>query len=137
LADDEDVLLQGKSLIHSAPLTAEAFTHSFLGEWGRWIVTIGLLLFAFSTALAWAYYGGRSVTYLVGSKGVLPYRLIYCVGFFVASFIDTTIVWTISGITIAMMALPNLIGILYLRKDMKNEVGEYWKRLRKDFPDAK
>lgn len=125
---------KGRSLIHSAPLTAEAFTRSYMGEWGRWIVSIGLLLFAFSTAIAWAYYGGRSVTYLFGAKGVLPYRIIYCIGFFVASFADTTIIWTLSGITIALMALPNLIGILLLRKDMKETMNSYWINFRAEHP---
>ena len=123
---------KGNSLMHSAPLTAEAFTRSFFGEWGRWIVSIGLLLFAFSTAIAWAYYGGRSVTYLFGAKGVLPYRIIYCIGFFVASFADTTIIWTLSGITIALMALPNLIGILLLRKDMKGTMNNYLDKFSKE-----
>tara|TARA_R110001583_G_scaffold16737_1_gene68439 strand:- start:16837 stop:18504 length:1668 start_codon:yes stop_codon:yes gene_type:complete len=126
---------KGKSLMHSAPLTAEAFTRSYFGEWGRWIVSIGLLLFAFSTAIAWAYYGGRSVTYLFGAKGVLPYRIIYCIGFFIASFADTTIIWTLSGITIALMALPNLIGILLLRKDMKETMNTYWTKFKSEHPN--
>ncbi|MFA9370640.1 MAG: alanine/glycine:cation symporter family protein [Labilibaculum antarcticum] len=124
----------GNSLMHSAPLTAEAFTRSLLGEWGRWIVSLGLLLFAFSTAIAWAYYGDRSITYLFGAKGVLPYRIIYCIGFFIASFADTTIIWTISGITIALMALPNLIGILMLSKDMKGTMNKYLEDFKKEHP---
>ncbi|MDQ1770840.1 amino acid carrier protein [Labilibaculum sp. A4] len=125
---------QGNSLVHSAPLTAEAFTRSYFGEWGKWIVSLGLLLFAFSTAIAWAYYGGRSVTYLFGAKGVLPYRIIYCIGFFIASFADTTVIWTLSGITIALMALPNLIGILLLRKDMKGTMNNYLDKFSKEHP---
>jgi amino acid carrier protein len=131
---ENGVTFQGSSLMHSAPLTAEAFTRSLLGDWGKWIVSIGLLLFAFSTAIAWAYYGGRSVTYLFGVKGVLPYRIIYCIGFFIASFADTTIIWTISGITIVLMALPNLIGILMLHKDMKSTLNAYWDRFKKEYP---
>ncbi|WP_421918482.1 alanine/glycine:cation symporter family protein [Marinifilum sp.] len=131
---ENGVIFKGKSLVHSAPLTAEAFTRSLLGDWGKWIVSIGLLLFAFSTAIAWAYYGGRSVTYLFGVKGVLPYRIIYCVGFFIASFADTTIIWTISGITIVLMALPNLVGILMLHKDMKSTLNTYWDKFRKEHP---
>ncbi|MGB5989126.1 MAG: sodium:alanine symporter family protein [Marinifilaceae bacterium] len=137
LAADQDVIFQGKSLIHSAPLTAEAFTRSFMGEWGRYIVTIGLLFFAFSTSLAWAYYAGRSVNYLVGEKWVLVFRLVYCASFFFAAFVDTSIAWVLSGITIALMALPNLIGLLLLRKDMKKEVTEYWIRMKKEFPNVK
>lgn len=133
--NENGTYFKGNSLIHSAPLTAEAFTRSFLGDWGRWIVSIGLLLFAFSTAIAWAYYGDRSVTYLFGAKGVLPYRIIYCIGFFIASFADTTIIWTFSGITIALMALPNLIGILLLRKDMKGTMNSYLENFPQEHKD--
>ncbi|MDQ2177751.1 sodium:alanine symporter family protein [Marinifilum sp. D714] len=133
-SSENGVTFRGNSLVHSAPLTAEAFTRSLLGDWGKWIVSIGLLLFAFSTAIAWAYYGGRSVTYLFGVKGVLPYRIIYCIGFFIASFADTTIIWTISGITIVLMALPNLIGILMLHKDMKSTLNTYWDKFKKEHP---
>ena len=109
----ENVIFEGKSLIHSAPLTAKAFTKSWMGGYGRYIVTIGLLLFAFSTAISWSYYGDRAITFLFGSGAVVYYRLVYVVGFFFAAFTDTTIIWTLSGITIAMMTIPNLIGILF------------------------
>lgn len=124
----EGVAINGKSLIHSAPLTALAFNRGWFGNYGQYIVSIGLLLFAFSTAISWSYYGDRSVTFLLGSKYVRYYRVIYVVGFFLAAIIDTTIVWTFSGIAISLMTLPNLIGILLLRKDMKATINDYWKR---------
>jgi len=126
-----DLVFSGKSLLNSAPLTIVAFRRGYFGDYGEYIVTIGLLLFAFSTAIAWSYYGDRAVTYLFGSKWVVTYRAIYVLGFFVASFTDTTIIWTFSGIAIAMMTLPNLFGILMLRKEMKNSVKEYWKDFKK------
>ncbi len=58
-------------------------------------------------------------------------------GFFLASFTDTTIVWNLSYITIAMMTIPNLFGILILRKDIKTTIGKYWVDFRKDFPNEK
>ena len=128
---------KGRSLLSSAPLTIEAFKRSYFGKYGEYIVTIGLLLFAFSTAIAWSYYGGRSVTYLWGVKYVIYYRIIYVVGFFIASFVDTTIVWTFSGIAIAMMTLPNLFGILMLRKEMKSTVNQYWEDFHKNNPSEK
>lgn len=131
------ISIYGKSLLHSAPLTAEAFTRSWFGKYGRFIVTIGLLLFAFSTAISWSYYGGRAVTFLFGVKAVIWYRLLYVVGFFLAAFMDTTIVWTLSGITIALMTIPNLLGILALRSEMKKEIGLFWKEYRKRFPNEK
>ena len=134
---NQDLTFHGKSLLSSAPLTIEAFKRSYFGKYGEYIVTIGLLLFAFSTAIAWSYYGGRSVTYLWGVKYVIYYRILYVVGFFVASFVDTTIVWTFSGIAIAMMTLPNLFGILMLRKEMKSTVHQYWEDFHKNNPDDK
>jgi len=124
----DQLSIAGKSLIHSAPLTAMAFNQGFFGSYGQYIVSIGLLLFAFSTAISWSYYGDRSVTFLLGSGYVKYYRVIYVVSFFLAAIIDTTIIWTFSGIAIALMTLPNLIGILWLRKDIKASIKDYWKR---------
>jgi len=129
--------LSGKSLIHSAPLTTLAFTRSFAGEWGKYIVTIGLLLFAFSTAISWSYYGDRAMTYLFGTGSVVYFRIVYVIGFFVASFIDTTIIWIFSGITIALMTLPNLIGLLLLRKEIKSTIADYWIDFKNDHPNEK
>ncbi|MEM9328175.1 MAG: amino acid carrier protein [Bacteroidota bacterium] len=135
--DDLDVLFRGKSLVHSAPLTAIAFQRGWFGAWGQYIVSIGLLLFAFSTAISWSYYGDRAMTYLLGSKSVVYYRVVYVVAFFLAAFTDTTIIWTLSGITIAVMTLPNLFGILMLRKDMKETVAGFWQDFKKEWPDEK
>jgi AGCS family alanine or glycine:cation symporter len=132
-----EVYFTGLSLIHSAALTTQAFKRSMLGDWGQYIVSIGLLLFAFSTAISWSYYGGRAVTYLFGTKYVIVYRMIYVVGFFLASFTDTTIVWNISYITIAIMTIPNLFGLLVLRKDIKATIGKYWVDFKKEWPDEK
>ena len=133
----ELVAFDGKSLVHSAPLTTEAFTKSWFGSYGRYIVTIGLLLFAFSTAISWSYYGDRAMTFLFGTKGIVYYRIVYVAGFFLASFTDTTIIWTLSGITVALMTIPNLIGILLLRKEMKSEVKNFWKEYAISFPGEK
>lgn len=127
----------GTSLVHSAPLTNIAFTKGFFGEFGKYIVTFGLLLFAFSTAISWSYYGDRAMTFLLGSKSIVYYRIVYVIAFFLAAFTDTTIIWTLSGITIAVMTLPNLIGILMLRKDMKSTIDQYWSGFKKDWPDEK
>ncbi len=132
-----DEVFKGESLVHSAPLTTIAFTKGFFGENGKYIVSIGLLLFAFSTAISWSYYGDRAMTFLWGSKSVKYFRVVYVVAFFLASFQDTTIIWTLSGITIALMTLPNLLGIFWLRKEMKSTIADYWKGFKKEFPDVK
>lgn len=128
--DDLSLVLEGRSLLHSVPLTSKAFTAGWFGDAGQHIVSVGLLLFAFTTAIAWSYYGDRAITYLFGPGGVLPYRLVYIAGFFFAAQADTTLIWNLSAVTLFFMAMPNLIGILLLRKDMKNTVDSYWSRIK-------
>ncbi len=120
-----DVVVEGRSLIHSAALTSEAFTRGYFGETGRSVVALGLLMFAFSTAIAWSYYGDRAMVYLFGVKSVVYYRIVYVVGFFWASFSDTTLIWNLAAVAIVLMTLPNLLGILLLRRDMKRTLRDY------------
>jgi AGCS family alanine or glycine:cation symporter len=123
---DTEVIVTGDSLLHSVPLTTEAFTRGLFGDFGKYIVSIGLMLFAFSTAIPWSYYGDRAMTYLLGSKSVLPYRIIYVLAFFYAALADTTVVWNISLITIVLMTVPNLVGIMFMHREMKQTVKQYW-----------
>nr|WP_198950936.1 AGCS family amino acid carrier protein [Paraferrimonas haliotis] len=127
---DPRIMVDGKSLIHSTKLTTEAFTHGFFGESGKYIVSIGLLLFAFSTAIAWCYYGDRAMIYLVGIRGVMPFRVFYVAGFFTAAISDTTMVWNLAAVAIVIMTLPNLFGLLMLSKEMKQEVNKYWEKMK-------
>ena len=117
----------GNSLLHSVALTNRAFQKGFFGEYGSYIVTLGILLFAFSTAIAWSYYGDRSMIYLFGPKAVMPYRLVYVVAFFWAAIEDTTVIWNLSAVAIVLMTLPNLFGISILAREMKDTVKDYWK----------
>lgn len=125
---DTSVTVEGRSLLHSVPLTSMAFSKGWLGDLGPHIISLGLLLFAFSTAIAWSYYGDRCVMYLLGPRAVLPYRMVYVGGFFFAALADTTVVWNIAAITTVLMAVPNLIGILLLRGEMRDAAGDYWQR---------
>lgn len=124
----QNLEVHGKSLVHSAALTTIAFTRGFFGHWGQYIVSIGLMMFAFSTAIAWSYYGDRAMTYLAGPRSVMPYRVLYVAGFVWASFSDTTLVWALSAVAIVIMTLPNLFGILMLSKEMKQTVNNYWSK---------
>jgi AGCS family alanine or glycine:cation symporter len=135
--EDTAIMVKGKSLVHSAELTTIAFTRGFFGDNGKYIVSIGLLLFAFSTAIAWSYYGDRAMTYLLGSRSVMPYRVFYVAGFFWASFADTTLVWKLAAVAIVVMTLPNLLGILILHKEMKQSVDDYWIKFKKDKDEEK
>jgi alanine or glycine:cation symporter, AGCS family len=131
------VKIEGESLVHSAQLTTIAFTRSFFGKWGKYIVAIGIMLFAFSTAISWSYYGDRSVTFLFGSKYVIVYRIFFVLAFFFASFTDTTIIWNLSLLTVVFMAIPNLFGILLLRKEVRSTIKQYWVDFKNEHPDEK
>ena len=133
---EPDVYLQGESLIHSAALTVAAFNRNFLGGTGEYIVAVGLMLFAFSTAISWSYYGDRSTAYLLGARSVMPYRLVYIVGFFLAAIADTTLIWQIAAITMVVMTLPNLVGLVMMRVEIREEIANYWRGFRTEFPTA-
>ena len=133
--EDTDISVSGKSLVHSVQLTTMAFKKGLFGDWGQYIVTIGLLLFAFTTTIAWSYYGDRAITYLLGPSAVLPYRVVYIAAFFIASFTDATVIWNLAYVTVALMTIPNLIGILILHRDMKQTVADYWKHFKKNQAD--
>ena len=122
---DSSIRVEGKSLIHSAELTSKAFGSGVLGIYGEYIVAIGLLLFAFSTAIAWSYYGDRSTAYIFGEGAVPWYRMIYVVCFIAAAVVDTTVIWNIAYVVVALVTIPNLIALFVLRKEMKEQVNSY------------
>ena len=115
----------GDSLLLGADLTSKAFSRSIFGEFGQYIVAIGLLLFAFSTAIAWSYYGDRATVHLFGEGWILYYRIIYVGAFFTAAIIDTKIVWDIATVIGPIATVPNLLAILFLRKEIKKLDSEY------------
>ena len=120
-----DYALRGDSLLLGADLTGKAFTKSIFGDFGQYIVAIGLLLFAFSTVIAWSYYGDRATAHLFGEGWILYYRIIYVGAFFTASIIDTKIVWDIATVIGPIATIPNLIALIFLRKEMKQIDAEY------------
>ena len=122
---EESVAFKGKSLVSSAELTAKAFSQGILGEYGGKLVAIALLLFAFSTAITWCYYGDRSTAYIFGEKGVFWYRNFYVLCFILAAVIDTTIVWNIAYVVVALVSIPNLIALFVLRDEMKDLTNDF------------
>tara|TARA_B100001939_G_scaffold269638_1_gene237313 strand:+ start:262 stop:1929 length:1668 start_codon:yes stop_codon:yes gene_type:complete len=123
----EPVTLRGKSLVSSAELTAKAFSQGIFGDYGGKLVAIALLLFAFSTAITWCYYGDRSTAYIFGERGVFWYRNFYVLCFILAAVIDTTIVWNIAYVVVALVSIPNLIALFVLRNEMKDLTNEFIK----------
>lgn len=112
--------------ISAAVMTNQAFS-SVLGPAGGWIVTLGLVLFAYSTILGWAYYGERNIERLVGHRGVTPYRLFFVAIIFVGCTMELDLAWTFSDIANGLMALPNLIGLLLLSGLIARETKHYLK----------
>ena len=123
--DSDGMSVVGDSLLLGADLTSKAFSRSIFGEFGQYIVAIGLLLFAFSTAIAWSYYGDRATVHLFGEGWILYYRIIYVGAFFTAAIIDTKIVWDIATVIGPIATVPNLLAILFLRKEIKKLDSEY------------
>ncbi len=93
-------------------LTMAAFEGGLAG--GQWIVTIGLLFFAFTTILGWSYYGERAAAYLFGTRIIMPYRLLWVAAVLLGSALQLRLVWTLSDVMNGLMALPNLIALLLL-----------------------
>ena len=116
-------------LVGSA-LTAYAFSQS-LGDAGAWVVGFGLALFAFSTTIAWSYYGDRSARFLFGERAVMPYRVVYTCLVVVGAAVPLKLVWNIADITNLLMAIPNLIGLILLAKVVQGLKNEYFSRPHK------
>lgn len=97
---------------NGAPLTSYAFETGLPGELGGLIVTIGIILFAYSTILGWSYYGEKAIEYLLGSKAIVPYRWAFIISVGLGSSMKLDLVWVLSDIFNALMAFPNLIGLI-------------------------
>src|SRR6056297_1961429 len=104
-----DVLPTGVS---GASLTSLAFGGAFPG--GEIIVTLGLCLFGFTTTIGWSFYGERCVVFLVGTRGILPFRLLWVLALPVGTLVQLDLVWLLADTLNAFMAIPNLIALLLL-----------------------
>ncbi|PKL16101.1 MAG: sodium:alanine symporter family protein, partial [Spirochaetae bacterium HGW-Spirochaetae-5] len=91
-----------------AALTTAAFTKS-LGQPGAWVVSIGIILFAYSTILGWAYYGEKCAEYLFGTKIIIPYRYLWVVFVAIGATVKLSFVWDFADTMNGLMAIPNLI----------------------------
>ncbi|MGO2003322.1 MULTISPECIES: alanine/glycine:cation symporter family protein [Micrococcaceae] len=113
--------------ISAALMTGEAFSHGLPGEWGHWVVTIGLVLFAFSTLLGWSYYGERNMEKLFGRRTVMPFRVVWSLVVFIGATVQLEVVWAFSDVMNGLMALPNLIGLIVLSGLIVRETRWYLK----------
>jgi alanine or glycine:cation symporter, AGCS family len=106
-------------------LTMQAFSEGLPGNWGHIIVTLSAITFAFSTILAWEYYGEKCFEYLFGDKWVHFYRYLWVLFVFIGSIVKLEIVWNFSDAMNALMAIPNLIGLLLLSGVLFRETKAY------------
>jgi AGCS family alanine or glycine:cation symporter len=96
-----------------APLTMDAFDRA-LPFYGTWMVVVGIMLFAFSTVLAWSYYGEKGVEYILGSWAKLPYKWLFVVFTLLGARFDIQLVWSYADVANGLMAIPNLVGLVAL-----------------------
>ncbi|MBP3312431.1 MAG: sodium:alanine symporter family protein [Butyricicoccus sp.] len=96
---------------------------------GPFILVIGIITFAYSTILGWSYYGERCCEYLFGSKGMLPYKIIFIAIVVIGPVLSLDLVWTIADILNALMAIPNLVAVLLLSGVIARETKHYLNNL--------
>ena len=104
-------------------LSTEAFAQ--IPYFGPIVLTLGIITFAWSTILGWAYYGERAVEYFAGRKGILPYRILYLAVAFIAPIVALDTVWLVADILNALMAIPNLVAVLLLSPVIAKETKKY------------
>jgi len=112
-----------------AAMTSAAFASAY-GTVGSMLLTLSLVLFAFTTILGWNYYGERAVIYLTGRKGVLPYRLIFIALIASGAFLKLEAIWVLADIVNGLMAIPNLIALIALSGVVVAETESYLARRR-------
>lgn len=104
-------------------LTTLAFSQ--IPYFGPFILVVGIITFAYSTILGWAYYGERCVEYFAGKKGLVPYRVLYIIVALIAPVLALDLVWLIADVLNALMAIPNLIAVLLLSPVIVKETKKY------------
>lgn len=100
-------------------------------HWAEHIVTLGLVLFAFSTVISWSYYGTRAANYLLGEKYIRPYRYLYATFVFLGCIFGIDLVWHFVDMVITFMTIPNLIALLLLSGVLMNETKKYFDEMKR------
>ncbi|WP_308570696.1 sodium:alanine symporter family protein [uncultured Haemophilus sp.] len=118
-----------------ASVTNYAFAQGLGTSFGATVVTIGLLFFAFTTILGWCYYGERCFVYLVGIRGIRLYRWIFIILVGTGSFLTLDVIWILADIVNGLMAFPNLVALIGLRKVIISETKDYFERLKNNQRD--
>ncbi len=117
-------------LLNGASMTVAAF--SSVVWWGGYVVSIGLVLFAFTTLIGWAYYGEKCAEYLMGTKSVPYFRILFIVICFFGALLELEVVWKVSDIFNGLMAFPNLIGVAALSSVVVKETNGFLAQLKEE-----
>jgi len=119
---------QGKQLFNSSLLTSFAFREglSFVFDYGDKIVTVSVLLFAVSTAIAWSFYGNRAAVFLFGEKAIMPYLWVYVLFVFIGGIAELEAIWAFGDAALGIMTFPNLISIVLLTGALKGMTKKYF-----------
>ena len=110
-----------------ASLSSAAFGQGLPGV-GEWIVTFGLIIFAFTTILGWSVYGERCVHYLFGKKSIMPFRILWVLAIPLGATVKLGFVWLLADTLNALMAIPNLIALLLLSPIVFKMTKDYFAR---------
>ena len=112
-----------ESGLSGVELTNLAYNSALPGM-GKLIVSVSLILFALASIIGWSYYGEQAMEYLIGERAVGMYRALYLMAVFTGAFLSLNAVWQIADITNAFLAIPNLIAIFFLSKNLKEKKGK-------------
>ncbi|MEM6258386.1 MAG: alanine/glycine:cation symporter family protein [Planctomycetota bacterium] len=115
---------------NGSAITLHAFEQTRVGDWFPWVLSVSIVLFAFSTMISWCYYGERAWGYLIGLKSVIIFRLVFVACVFVGAVASLKPVIGFSDVMLLSMALPNIIGGVILAKLVKRELKAYWARYK-------
>ncbi len=126
--------ISAETITKGAELTSVAFGQ--IPVIGTPILVLGMILFAYSTILGWSYYGNRCITYLFGKRAIVPYQVLYVVIAFLGAVGVGDVVWTVSDITNALMAVPNIVMVLLLSGLIARETRHYVYERNLDEKDA-
>jgi AGCS family alanine or glycine:cation symporter len=120
--------LFGDAVETGAPLTQLGFERGLPGTFGRYIVFLGVLLFAISTAISWSYYGDRCANYLFGTRAVVPYRMVYVIMHFVGAVAPLASIWALGDVFLGVVIYPNLLALLLLSPKVVELTNSYFER---------
>lgn len=120
-----------KTDLNGAALTNAAFLQAY-PAFGGYMLMVGLVLFAFTTILGWNYYGERCMEYLVGVKGIMPYRVGFIVLVGCGAFLKLESIWILADIVNGLMAIPNLIALLGLSGVVVAETRKYMEHMKEE-----